>query len=141
MSLTKLEIIEETVNFYSEDPSRRATDGRGGCLYYDSDTGKMCGLGRCMLEDFLIENHVNLNQTGSVSEGLLLELEDIHKMTLDDALKPEYRGHDLDFWDGIQTFHDMPDYWNEQGLTEKGKQFINEWTKNLSTDLAPAGPM
>lgn len=40
---TKLEIIEETVQYYSEDVTRRASDSSGVCEYYTFD-GRMCAV-------------------------------------------------------------------------------------------------
>ena len=99
---TKTEIIDETVAYYSEDPpGRRGVSLYGFCVFLTSD-GKMCAVGRCM-----IAPEVN---------GVIVD----DRERLDNRLKPEYRGHDKEFWRSLQIFHDDFWSWNEEGLTKDG---------------------
>lgn len=102
--MTKIEIIDETVAFYSADPSRRAIKNTT-CMY---STGigpeeKRCAFGRCMTED-AVNQHGDFQ--GSV-HSLARE-----KAPLDDLLLPQYHGHDGDFWRRLQRLHDYPRYWD-----------------------------
>jgi len=104
---TKLEIIEETATYYSEDTSRRASTN-GMCEYLTLD-GRMCAVGRCLIDPGAV--------VGGGAEAILGE------NGADKLLKEEYRGHDVNFWVYLQLFHDG-NYWDENGLTEKGKEFL-----------------
>jgi hypothetical protein len=118
---TKLEIIEETKNYYCEDVNRRAYKA-GACSYLD-EAGRMCAFGRCMIKPeryygTLNETDPNYKWGCSISSALWIN-PDIY-------LKEEYRGHSIEFWQNLQSFHDNKDYWYENGLTKNGnKVYIN----------------
>jgi hypothetical protein len=122
---SKIEIIDETVAYYSEDPNRRAVV-MTTCKYRTPD-GRMCAFGRCMTEE-------SLELYGDFQGGvmrLLLKcydrpLSDVILLTtvINTPLKEEYQGHELTFWTNIQRLHDDFDYWNSDGLTEEGKEYV-----------------
>jgi hypothetical protein len=49
-------------------------------------------------------------------------------------MKEEYRNIAINVWQHLQSFHDLPDYWDENGLTQTGKEYkkilINKYCKN-----------
>lgn len=51
---------------------------------------------------------------------------------IDHVLKPQYRGHEVEFWVALQTLHDIFNHWCKEGLTELGKSFVanlkTRWT-------------
>lgn len=106
---TKLEIIEETVKYYSEDTSRRAFNGRG-CEYLTKD-GRMCAVGRCLSEE-------GLKKYGLYS-GRFCPL-------MIEYMKEEYKISDEFFWKELQHFHDANIYWNEMGLSEEGEDQVRK---------------
>ncbi len=119
---TKVEIINETVDYYSTDTSRRAiTTNKWGhftCLYKMPD-GRNCAVGRCLIKP--------------PSNSLGIRDLETYKGELDNLLKPEYREHSLSFWEDLQEIHDTPSYWNSEGMTERGKDRVNillEYYKN-----------
>ena len=108
--LTALEIIDETVAFYSEDPSRRAFKN-GNCIY-QATNGNKCAIGRCM-------NEAGLQQFGNSNDSVdSLGLDE----PLDTFLQEQYHGQNSNFWGELQTFHDMPRNWNSSGITTQGIQ-------------------
>jgi hypothetical protein len=107
---TKVEIIEETADFYNT--TNRGMLGRYTCIYLSEITGNKCAVGRCMTDE-------GLKDYGNVG-GDVGELNYTAK-GLDSILKDEYKGHDVDFWKDLQRFHDEYNYWNETGLSEMGK--------------------
>lgn len=119
--MTKLEIIEETYNYYTENSKRRAIDKKKKCVY-KNEIGDMCAFGRCMKPD------ADFSYRGGVNDLV----EDMKLSSLDDILKEEYRGHDLDFWDAIQTFHDNGYHWGSKGITNGGEEYY----KNLKESYA-----
>ena len=116
--MTKLEIINETVEYYAEDVTRRATRRRaiqaGICEYLTAD-GRMCAVGRCMrkpsedMENAIAQLRCN---------GMYLNVEN--------ELKPQYRGHGLDFWGYVQRLHDVCRNWGEHGLSQVGERALSD---------------
>lgn len=116
--MTKNGIINQTVKFYSEDPSRRALNENGGCVYRN-DEGNKCAVGRCF----------NEKKANFLSD---LDAKSYDKeYCLDNHLKKKYKGHSIEFWDDLQGLHDSSYCWNSQGLTEQGKAEVkrlkNKW--------------
>jgi hypothetical protein len=140
MRKTAIEIIDETVAFYSEDVNRRAVvygkdaaKARGfsdekieiaepklaACMYHTND-GRQCAFGRCM-----VNPHKHSNFFGPVRELVG------YKDNADHVLKEEYHGHSLEFWGQLQRLHDINDHWNEFGLTKHGEGFLEDMKKNF----------
>lgn len=116
---TKLEIIDETVAYYTEDVNRRAISGII-CEYLTED-GRMCAVGRCMIapkQEFKgVCSNIYTYENG--------EAETIEE-PLDNLLKKEYRGHNIDFWKDLQLLHDCNTNWNNYGLSSTGIFLVNE---------------
>lgn len=114
--LTAVEIIEETVNYYSEDVNRRAVKkdelGDSYCEYLSAN-GNMCAVGRCMSDPSLFDNDERITNI-------------LNKYKEEDILKPQYLGHEQEFWRGLQRLHDDlgKRYWCERGLTRSGKKEV-----------------
>lgn len=116
-TLTKLEIIQETVDYYSVDPvARRSKNDQNKCVYL-SDTGQVCAFSRVMLKkqrDLIVKEGYQEATARKISE---------HK-GLDRLLKIRYRGHDINFWADIQYLHDHNKFWCSDGLTDYGKERV-----------------
>jgi microsomal dipeptidase-like Zn-dependent dipeptidase len=122
---SKLEILEETVAYYSEDVSRRAMyteiidqedgeDIEDTQCYYKSPDGKHCAAGRMMTEEFLNSKYL--------SEGdSILSL--LNRSSIP-VFKPEYQGHDNFFYAALQRLHDSDANWDKNGLTEQGEEVV-----------------
>jgi hypothetical protein len=106
---TELETLEETIQFYSEDTSRRSIIG-SSCRYNGPD-GKHCAAGRLMTKEGLALEDI---EGKSIKANILKHGRNI--------LKPEYREHNLDFLQDIQNLHDDDNYWDIKGLTKQGKK-------------------
>lgn len=103
--MTKLEIIEETIKYYSEDTSRRGlSPGTLDTCQYLTSNGKRCAVGRCC------KDLVNFK----VLDVALSNLKD------------EYVGHSKRFWGDLQVLHDRSYHWNNEGLTNAGKNYLND---------------
>jgi hypothetical protein len=65
----------------------------------------MCAVGRCLEESAFENEFFKSNQS----------IEDLFDcdMSIDDFLKPQYQGHELDFWKGLQQLHDDANNWTE----------------------------
>lgn len=112
MPKTKLEILEETVAYYSEDPSRRSIGYNSECVYYGPDN-KRCAYARCW-KDGVWHSHL---EGRTAASGELPEP--------DDLVKDQYKGHSRDFWLKIQRLHDQSDCWDLTSLSEKGQNHVD----------------
>jgi hypothetical protein len=123
--MTKLEIINETVEFYSADPKRRSfyIDEKDvtKCLY-NGKNGEHCAVGRC-LEDKYHEMGQDLPKN---SFALLDLFEGNDVKGLDEMLKEQYRGHEAQFWAELQRLHDNPRNWTETGISQIGQIHIDK---------------
>jgi hypothetical protein len=120
MQKTKLEIIDETVAFYGEDPTRRSITPKRGCRYLNETTGNMCAVGRCLTKGGLDFVH------GYEGYGIMFFPDKKSSNDINDLFKNEYKGHSIEFWDNLQTLHDRDGYWNVgKGLTKLGKEYVN----------------
>ena len=90
MQKTKIEIINETRAWYEGDPSRRSMSPYGICQYL-ADDGRTCAVGRCLIDP-------------NVPNGSVFDVWD--DRSIDEDMKPEYRGHSRSFWEELQNFHD-----------------------------------
>jgi hypothetical protein len=132
MQKTKREIIEETANFYhlgNRGYSAHTLD----CVYLDFQTRNRCALGRC----FDAPDETLYDLTGTVDrDGCILMAGKPSERWIDieTLLKKEYRGHSPDFWNDLQSLHDGEKNWTNDGLSERGKQkienLLNNWVKN-----------
>lgn len=107
-------VLDETVNFYKEDLSRRATFfdkiiEETSCLYKTPD-GRMCAVGRCLNQDVM--NYEKYNQETSV-DSLIEDL-------TDKVFREEYQGFDTNFWQDLQNLHDLDNNWNKDQLSDRG---------------------
>ena len=117
---TKADIIQETLEYYSQDPSRRALDDDGGC-YYLSPSGRRCAIGRCLSEK--AKANVDIN---NYFNGVVKLANNFGKADIDNLLAPEYRGHDVDFWHSLQGLHDRPCNWTSRGLSRSGVETVEK---------------
>jgi len=109
----KLNLLQETVDYYSEDTSRRAVitdlhdeEEQSICKYYHK--GNMCAVGRCLDDPKKYEKE-------------FCGVNSIIRKYTQKAFKKEYQGFNVALWDKIQRLHDTPCNWDESGLTERGK--------------------
>ena len=107
---TYIDVINDTVAFYSKDPENRRSIKNEVCLY-NGPNGKQCAFARCAQPICkALEAHDADN---------LLEIKGFS------ILKPEYR-HLLNksFWQDLQVFHDDSFYWDSNGLSKHGKEHL-----------------
>lgn len=105
------ELLVETARAYTLS-TRASEESEGGttCRYFDPETARMCAVGRCMIDPQKFVSHWDR----------IVVLVDRLKLSLDELLRPEYRGHSMVFWSGVQDLHDCTHYWDETGLNEEG---------------------
>ena len=130
---TKLEIIKETAEFYNLSNRsfvpEKNNPNDGNCVYLTSD-GKMCAVGRCMINPSQYLNKIEIN---------VETLDQSTKGGLDTLLKEEYRGNGIGFWTDLQRLHDSSLYWTETGLSKSGQQYYDRLVERWVTDYKTHG--
>lgn len=114
--MTKAEIINETVEFYSADVNRRAITNRT-CHYSIKildDEERNCSVGRCMTPEALSEYGNQIMSVYALNK----------ESSLDDLLQFKYQGYHVSFWRDLQLLHDRELNWEQNGLTETGKSLV-----------------
>jgi hypothetical protein len=123
---TAKEVVLETIEYYENNPERRAVNKTGLCMYHDKDTDNMCAVGRCMIDP---KQNYDCGVVGLHKNNIEIEEENVFK-----EMKEEYSNIAINVWQHLQSFHDLPSYWNENGLTQTGKEYkeilINKYCKN-----------
>lgn len=111
----RLEFLEDTLKYYSEDTNRRALDDQGGSCRYKTEDGKKCAIGRFIPD----EKYKKSIEGCSVREVM-------HK----NLLSEEILSLGSDFLNSIQGLHDHHDYWIKNGISKKGEKYIEFIKKN-----------
>ena len=118
--LTKLQIIDETVEYYSKNPrSVKREDGQSlACYYYHPITNAQCAFSRCTIKEFK-DKLIDCNKYP------LYYVIKKHEINVDTILQNKYKGHNEEFWTDIQNLHDSDSNWNELELTAVGAAQVN----------------
>lgn len=106
----RLNFLNDTVKYYSEDISKRGVTPDGNCAYRYND--KKCAIGRYIPDDKYNENIETFNCGQDIVFNLLSE--DIQKLGRDFLIR-------------IQEFHDYDNNWNDwndERLTYAGVEDI-----------------
>lgn len=101
------EFLDDTVKYYSEDTSRRSVLDK--CMYRTGD-GRKCAIGRYIPDD----KYTTLIEGKNVISKLVYNL-----------IPQNISMLGIDFLLSIQSLHDESDNWDKNGLTEKGKEYVN----------------
>lgn len=106
----RLAFLQDTVQYYSEDLTRRAASSNSGRCSYLTDDGRKCAIGRHIVEN-------------TYSPGFEISpLSEIFKV-----LPNNVKALGYDFLSQVQSLHDKAINWNltcNQGLTESGKHVV-----------------
>jgi hypothetical protein len=102
MQKTKLEIIDETIEHYKSNPRSFIMQGNTKLCVYLSNEGNKCAFSRCCTDEGVawLHDEVDITLGGDNVGSEFLQF-----------LKPEYQGHDVEFWLDIQDLHDVNSYW------------------------------
>ena len=108
---TKKEIILETAKAYNL--KNRSMDVASDSCAYKDPKGNKCAVGRCLLaKSKLFSKNYNIDPVG------------FYEKIIDKELKAEYRGHEINFWNALQSLHDIEGNWNQSGLSIEGKLLV-----------------
>lgn len=105
----RLEFLEETVKFYSEDTSRRSITA-DGCLYKNPENDNKCAIGRHIPKELYSKSFENKTFASLPSK--------IRRL-------PIFKNLGEDFLAEIQYLHDADPCWDKKGISKTGKNFVN----------------
>jgi len=120
-----LDLLQETVDFYNLN-NRGFNEEKETCEYITHD-GKMCAVGRCM-----IDPKVGYAENLTVNN---LVFKDNNITSVDDLLKPEYRGYPVSFWVELQGLHDTQAMWTDEGLSARGEQQVKNIIEAIESNF------
>lgn len=129
---TKPEILQETLEFYSQDPARRAYN-EGVCYYLKIDEDgikRRCSVGRCLSKEAKYNGGINRHPNGVKDLAT-----NFGENNIDNLLAPEYHGHDVDFWASLQDLHDLTFNWTATGLSEEGVKSVEHVCDQHDIDI------
>ena len=117
----RLEFLQNTINYYSEDVNRRAVVDNDDCIEcrYLTEDGRKCAIGRFL--DITLEQSDKLSNTPVESNRIL------------NLLPNEVRDLGSPFLTDIQFLHDNNFFWNEEGLSHLGKKYVDTIIKDYCT--------
>lgn len=104
---TYYQVLTEAIEYYREDPSRRAVDN--GCLYYDEKTGNKCAVGMFLQSPESVDTSVQA-------------IDLIQKCGMGIFKEEVQHLEDWDFWAELQDLHDFDYNWYSFGLSEIGSE-------------------
>lgn len=124
MPKSKIEIIEETAAYYSEDTSRRGVlhrdDETTHCVYYNPENGNMCAVGRCLIDPKEFGEGNNIVASSLISSYGV------------SRFKEDYKISSSVFWTDLQDFHDSDENWDAHGLTYTGQATLDVLKKKYA---------
>ncbi len=118
-TMTKKEIVLETIEFYSNNPRSKSSESKMCC--YQDPMGNRCAVGRCIDEDCMAVVADAEQKRGGFE---ILHFERRVGVELEECLQEKYRGHPIHFWKSLQILHDGDHFWKDGKLHEEAKKFI-----------------
>ena len=129
--MTKLELLEDTVKYYSIDTSRRAVvkleSGATACRY-TTDDGQHCAVGRWLQPNY--KNTKWVDNEGCSADDLLKD----SWYEVDDLFIEGVRHIPAWFWMDLQQLHDNDVFWDKDGLTEAGVEKVDELREDINPE-------
>lgn len=113
--MTREEFLLNTIKYYSEDTLRRCEED-GKCRYSGKTLNKNsdgCAIGRWLDEEVKLD----LDSLGPVP---------VQNEKVFDKLPKWMQGMGIYFLQHVQELHDSSIYWDESGLSQLGKNKVNE---------------
>lgn len=127
----QLEILEDTVKYYSEDVLRRCVDN-DECRYSPEslniqDISEGCAIGRLLPRE--ICNKLD-DLDPNLSARSLFDTERYPNLGIPQDILDLRKG----FLTDLQALHDLNHHWDENGLSEKGKKLVSIIKQRIETD-------
>ena len=142
MKLTELQtkqlrLLKETIDYYSIDPNnRRSLDTEmnpglhlddANCIYSPHGKSQGCAIGRLIPK--ALANSFD-SRTESIEEFGTPIVKDIFN-----ELPTQLQELGINYLTNLQILHDSPFHWNEEGLTDRGEEFVEEFRQKIMTGV------
>jgi hypothetical protein len=137
--MTELELLEDTIKYYSENPERRCVS-TVSCYYSPITANKEsisegCAIGRHLDKDFALQidkDDADFDGDSGIIQVLsvMLEKEENKSKFPDWMLKMS-----PSFLSEIQGLHDANSHWDKNGLTQEGLEYVKEIKNKLAKNL------
>lgn len=119
----KIELVWDTVNYYSENPSERRCKSYDGCVYSPTNADKPnsegCAVGRLLTDELKIKlDNVGIIGTTGVGE-IFHELPD------------DIRAYSQYLLESLQSLHDRDDNWTPDGISDEGEEYVKKIINTL----------
>lgn len=129
--MTTHEIIDETIEWYSNNPRSKGFRNSGfeTCRYFGAGDAH-CAFSRCCdlsnpLVSGILKNLDSKADGGSLAEFMSeSDFSEHCHFFFEDLLGADYRGHSIDFWVGLQKLHDMDHCWINGKLSGDGLSYV-----------------
>jgi hypothetical protein len=123
-----LEVLEDTVEYYSEDVSRRGVARSNGdfenCVFLTQD-GKKCAVGRYLNKKDLEK----ISYSGNLDGGIINFYNEYDKCELSTRIVKRLPKN---FWKDLQNLHDKRSNWrNPSGLSVVGKSHVESMKNKI----------
>lgn len=127
--MNKRELIENTAAFYNTKNWAAIEGPNSWECKYETEDGKNCAVGRWMTLE--AKEKYKSPYCGGITDVITDSIRDRafyladrpeRNKTLDSLLVEEVRGHDYEFWQELQGFHDNDLHWSEDGINKYGVQ-------------------
>lgn len=119
----KIELVWDTVNYYSENPVERRSKSDVGCVYspesIDNPNSEGCAVGRLLTNELKLKlDNIGIIGTIGVSEIFHYLPEDI-------------RAYGLGLLESLQALHDRDPNWTATGISDEGEEFVKKIINTL----------
>lgn len=115
----RAKVLQETIQYYSQDPQGRRCEDNRNCFYSPKtigkeDTSEGCAVGRLLppkLREKLDRDYSGVGVSyDELFKTLPQEIQDLGQM----------------FLVNLQDLHDIDEYWNSEGLSESGEEYVRQ---------------
>ena len=119
--MTRLEFLEDTIKYYSEDTNRRCVSYKGVCNYSPEESNKVgisdgCAIGR----------HCTPHGRVALDASVCGEVRNVMMSKERDYIPVFMQDYGTQFLSYVQTLHDMASYWDANGLTTFGLKEVED---------------
>ena len=128
-------VIDDIVKEYS-DVSKRSISRSGECMYKHKD--KVCAFAYAIKPESRGKLREGIDATGHYEEIQYSVAPEncVNKEDFKEEYQPIWK--DYSFWNAIQNLHDTPKNWSDTGLSEVGKDRVEQLKKEYDAEQTNA---
>lgn len=94
------------------------------CAYYEPETGHKCAIGRLITDEEA--KYLQSIDCGGTITRIMRTLKNDHVDDLANSIWVKLHKYPVNYLQAIQRLHDEIKHWDENGLTELGRQYASE---------------